>query len=190
MSSRRQTSTQCGGVYSLTLRRVLALTFVAVALSCGALASYADDAKPTRIHVKLDVYYERDREIPWSGAITHDITLILTGKNHFEETYVQVRHAGNGAAHDIVDTVQQGQALGGNLWHVAGPHELVRIYKAAQNIDTITIRVDGANCTASWESRLLPGFQEYTFYTVYWGGVLHYKVARMIDSTCVIDNTG
>ena len=160
--------------------RALLITYELCFILPSTVESFAAaNAKKTKIHASFVVAVEKDRETQGKGWHYYDLVLVLSGKNHFDEVYTQSFGA-------LADSSKATETLGSTLWHVTGPHTLVRKYKWPNNVEIITINVDGAHCDARWESDLVPGADEHTLFSTYYRTMLHYKSAVMFSSACDI----
>jgi hypothetical protein len=131
----------------------------------------------TTIHVVFRNYYERVRPGYAAGVVNEEMTVVLSGKNSVQETYTssspQASQSWNNSA-----------TLGDSRWRVAGPNKLVRTLRSPQSVRTDVIEVHGTSCTASARFELLPGFSEYTIYSILLHAPAFYRQARMESSAC------
>jgi hypothetical protein len=152
----------------------------ALLFALTAAGALAQETKSVTIHAHFELSIERLTPTPQPrGTVENDVTVILSGQNNIHEIYDE-------SAPSLHRHGDWQQTLGGGNWHVVGPHRLERRYREINNIDIIEINVEGDTCKASWETKLLPGFQVYTLSSMTTHRIESYAKPWMISSTCTI----
>ena len=162
----------------MIFRGFMALALVSSVSCVNAGAASAE--KTVKVHAVFNVYYQQIRPTNWAGVVTHDFTLLMSGKNQIHEDYYVT--SGKSTKHD-----ERSGSLGAeNLWHVVGPHTLQRIFKWPQNVDVATIYVNGSSCSVAWKEALLLGAKEYAFPDLYGQEIKYYEEPKLMDSQCTV----
>lgn len=156
-------------------------TFIACALFLMPISARGEESKTTKIHIVYQSYYERIRPGYAEGNLTEEMTVLLSPNGHIEELF-------KSQSPKVSKSWDSQHVLGESQWHVSARNRLTRTKRTTQNVRTDTIVVTGNTCSASWKIELLPGYTEYSIYSITLGEYAFYRQARMLSSTCEIES--
>ena len=164
----------------------LGLAFAFVALAGSARAEGGDTRIKLGFTVKATLAENRD--VPGvvagsSGPARHNFTVLLKPDGVVSESY-------EGSGRFVL--VNKGEAVLGQdgnrlQYRVVDQNTIERISQNDNQVQTVTVKVDGKSCPMAFKIELKPGKTAYVAYSQSRGRMLNYRSFELVESSCMIE---